>query len=129
MKLTLRLPDELYEILKALADKEHRSLNAQVVWMLEEGFRLIDGVVYDIRPPDTHQADTTPPDQRTATADGPGRPDFPPDKGKATVAPTSAVVTELTGEALKKSLASLCTCGPGERAKGKHNKKCPARER
>jgi hypothetical protein len=43
MKLTLRLPDELYEALKALAEKDHRSLNAQVVWLLGIATEFMEG--------------------------------------------------------------------------------------
>lgn len=31
-KFTLRLPDDLYDAVKAVADREERSLHAQVVW-------------------------------------------------------------------------------------------------
>lgn len=34
-QLNVRLPDELHEALKALAETEHRSLNAQIIAMLE----------------------------------------------------------------------------------------------
>ncbi|MBZ9642526.1 Arc family DNA-binding protein [Streptomyces sp. PSKA30] len=34
-QITLRLPDELHTWLKALAEREHRSLHAQVLHMLQ----------------------------------------------------------------------------------------------
>ena len=34
-KLNLRLPDELYDILKEMADTDRRSLNSQIIVMLE----------------------------------------------------------------------------------------------
>lgn len=105
MKLTLRLPDDLYEKLKVLADKEHRSLNAQIVFFLESNVELL-GVF-------GHQVDTTetpPPAERPDTqhhSDTNENPpldvqDTPPDKA-----------TVHTGK-------PLCTCTPAERVKGKH---------
>jgi hypothetical protein len=35
-QLYLRLPDELHEALVKLAEKERRSLNAQVIYLLEQ---------------------------------------------------------------------------------------------
>jgi hypothetical protein len=35
-QLYLRLPDELHEVLVKLAEKERRSLNAQVIYLLEQ---------------------------------------------------------------------------------------------
>ncbi len=37
-RTNLRLPEELYERIKQLADQERRSYNAQMVVLLEEGF-------------------------------------------------------------------------------------------
>jgi hypothetical protein len=36
VRFTLRLPEELYEALKRLAEREHRSLHAQIVHILME---------------------------------------------------------------------------------------------
>ena len=36
LRFTLRLTDELAQALKQLAEKEHRSLHAQVVFILEK---------------------------------------------------------------------------------------------
>ena len=33
---SLRLAEELYQKLKALADREHRSINAQIIYILEK---------------------------------------------------------------------------------------------
>jgi hypothetical protein len=33
---SLRLPEELHAALKTIAEKEHRSLNAQIIHILEE---------------------------------------------------------------------------------------------
>lgn len=42
--LTVRLPDVMYELIKALAEKERRSLNNQVVWLLDQQLiRLLPG--------------------------------------------------------------------------------------
>jgi hypothetical protein len=35
-KVTLMIPTELWEKIKALAEKEHRPNNGQAVWMLEQ---------------------------------------------------------------------------------------------
>ena len=35
-QLTLRLPNELHQALKELADKEQRSLHAQIIYILEK---------------------------------------------------------------------------------------------
>lgn len=35
ISLNLRLPRELHSTLAELAAREHRSLNAQIIWMLE----------------------------------------------------------------------------------------------
>lgn len=35
-QFSIRLPEDMYEIIKALAEKERRSLNSQLVKMLEE---------------------------------------------------------------------------------------------
>jgi hypothetical protein len=42
IKFTLRVPIDLYEKLKALAAKEHRSLHAQVIHMLYLAVELWD---------------------------------------------------------------------------------------
>ena len=34
-RLTVRLPKKLHGRIKALADEDHRSLNAELVWLLE----------------------------------------------------------------------------------------------
>jgi predicted transcriptional regulator len=34
--LSLRLPDDLHQDLKELAEKEHRSLHAQIIYILEK---------------------------------------------------------------------------------------------
>lgn len=67
---TLRLPDDLYEALKSLAERQHRSLNAQIVAMLDAGTPSWDGrpwVPGKNPPDDTHQANTTPPDPEHMT--------------------------------------------------------------
>jgi len=35
-QFSIRLPDDMYEMIKSLAEKERRSLNSQLVKMLEE---------------------------------------------------------------------------------------------
>ncbi len=35
-QFSIRLPDDMYKIIKILAEKERRSLNSQLVKMLEE---------------------------------------------------------------------------------------------
>lgn len=39
-QLNVRLPDDLHAALKALAQREHRSLNAEIVSLLERGVEL-----------------------------------------------------------------------------------------
>jgi hypothetical protein len=41
ISLNLRLPEELHKAIKALANKERRSLNAQILFMLEEYLRRL----------------------------------------------------------------------------------------
>lgn len=41
MQTTLRLPDGLYRAIQERADRDRRSVNAQMVWLLESG--LADG--------------------------------------------------------------------------------------
>lgn len=41
-KFTLRVPDDLYEAVKAVADKEERSLHAQVIWCLRQCPAVVD---------------------------------------------------------------------------------------
>lgn len=36
-QITLRLPDELHEWLKQAAERNRRSLHAEVLWRLEQG--------------------------------------------------------------------------------------------
>ena len=36
IQFSIRLPEDMYEVIKKLAEKERRSLNAQLVKMLEE---------------------------------------------------------------------------------------------
>jgi hypothetical protein len=40
--ISLRVPEELLERLKDTAEKNRRSLNAQVIWMLERELELGD---------------------------------------------------------------------------------------
>lgn len=37
MQTTLRLPDELYAEIQAQAERDRRSVNAEMVWLLERG--------------------------------------------------------------------------------------------
>lgn len=41
--LNVRIPDELHARLKALAEREHRSLNAEIVHLLEQAVALGGG--------------------------------------------------------------------------------------
>ena len=36
IKFSLRLPDDLYKAIKALAEKEQRSVNAQIIYILTQ---------------------------------------------------------------------------------------------
>lgn len=35
-KVTIRIPDELHDDIKELADRSRRSLNSEIVWLLEQ---------------------------------------------------------------------------------------------
>jgi predicted HicB family RNase H-like nuclease len=35
--ISIRIPDELHVLVKASADADHRSLNSQIIWLLEAG--------------------------------------------------------------------------------------------
>jgi hypothetical protein len=41
-KITLTIPTELWERVKAQAEKEHRPYNGQTVWMLEQMLKQIE---------------------------------------------------------------------------------------
>jgi predicted HicB family RNase H-like nuclease len=40
--VNVRLPDELHALVKASADADRRSLNSQIVWLLEAGLATRD---------------------------------------------------------------------------------------
>ena len=42
-RLTLRLPDDLHAKVKKLAEKEHRSLHAQILYILEQYLKQLQG--------------------------------------------------------------------------------------
>lgn len=42
-RFALRLPDDLHEQLKEVAEGERRSLHAQILWLLERGLEGTDG--------------------------------------------------------------------------------------
>lgn len=35
--INIRIPDDLHAIIKASAEKDRRSLNSQIIWLLETG--------------------------------------------------------------------------------------------
>ncbi len=41
-RITLRLPIELHSLLKEIARKERRSVNAQIIVILEAGLKIIE---------------------------------------------------------------------------------------
>jgi len=41
VRYSLRLPDDLFKALKALAEKEQRSINAQIIYILKEYLKKI----------------------------------------------------------------------------------------
>jgi len=43
--LNLRLDDELHAKLRELADRDHRSMNQQIVWLLERGLEASEPIV------------------------------------------------------------------------------------
>ena len=130
----VRLSEEAYQLLKARAKREKRTLSAVLEMLL---------------------VDTTPTGSvwHTAAAGDPGygfgerslepgeehlfsspldAQGIPPDsvKGKASARPATLhgldpAAAHVLAEAL---LHPKCTCGPGERAKGKHSKYCPMRK-
>ena len=110
---TLRVPDDLDGALRVEAAERDTSVHEYILRCLRVRpavSGITRGPLADMQITNlargTMDAQDTPrgraADQRTATADGPGVPDFPSPK-------------------------PLCTCGPGERAKGKHNRHCPAK--
>jgi predicted HicB family RNase H-like nuclease len=40
--VNIRIPDDLHALIKASADADHRSLNSQVIWLLEAGLASRD---------------------------------------------------------------------------------------
>jgi len=42
VNVNVRFPDELHARLKRSADEAHRSLNAQIIWLLDEATRQED---------------------------------------------------------------------------------------
>lgn len=40
--INIRIPDELHALIKMSADTDHRSLNSQIVWLLEAGLASRD---------------------------------------------------------------------------------------
>jgi len=38
--VNVRIPDDLHALVKASADADHRSLNSQVIWLLEAGLAV-----------------------------------------------------------------------------------------
>jgi plasmid stability protein len=95
--MTLRLSDELHAKLKAEAAVCGRSLHAHILWLVDPA-RGIPRRILD-----------------------------PP----VTPTPTQPIVAvsspfDLT-EGVVYDWQEVCTCGPGERAKGRHNKYCPLR--
>ena len=87
--MTLRLPDELAEVIERGARHERRSIHAHILWLLEGATTL--------QVPDNVQELVV---------------NIPPQ--------VSSEMKVIQG-------GNLCTCGPGEKAKGKHNRWCPMR--
>lgn len=127
---TLRLPDDLDEALRVEAARRDESVHEYIVRCLRVR-SAVSGITRTAVPDGptviaevTNQAGSTPPLDAEGVA-------LNAQKGKATVAP---VVPEIVknpmrqkGGVLETGSKSTCTCGPGERAKGKHNKHCPAK--
>ena len=40
--INIRIPDELHALIKTSADADHRSLNSQIIWLLEAGLASRD---------------------------------------------------------------------------------------
>lgn len=34
--ITIRLPDEMLDTIRAMADRDHRSVNGEIAWLLEQ---------------------------------------------------------------------------------------------
>jgi hypothetical protein len=94
----IRVSEEAYRLLKERAKRERRTLSNMVEVLLTPCV-LEEGVAVVGTVPTLVHRMPTPDDNLPTRVDSP---------------PTSA-------------LSSGCTCGPGERAKGKHNKWCPMR--
>jgi hypothetical protein len=39
-QITIRLPDDLHDWIKAHAEKEHRSINAEILWLMEQSWPI-----------------------------------------------------------------------------------------
>lgn len=39
-QVTIRLPDDLLDWIKAHAEKEHRSINAEILWLVEQSWPI-----------------------------------------------------------------------------------------
>jgi len=110
--MTLRLPDDLYDRLKIEATANGRSLHRHIIYRLYNVASPLEGDTVVI-----------------PSAIGGPAPDT------SVVSPSTKPRRWASGKALKVSPTfdptphgvDVCTCGPGERAKGKHNKYCPLR--
>ena len=145
--MTLRLPDELAKEIEAEARAAHRSIHAHILWLVEGALRIRALVeawprreVLEKMSPEEFEAYQT---RLIATglADSPFDAPFmdrvedmkrrahlkvSPDPTESAKGQPSSTVTEVTNRLVIVD-GPVCTCGPGEQAKGKHNKWCPLR--
>lgn len=138
--MTLRLPDDLQTWLVAEAKAEGRSLNGHIVWIFQQR-RAVAAFVVGAPSPnagpeeqrEVHQPDTIVIPHTlasdTSVVSSPLDAVLPDSKkGKASSRRwASGKQTLKVSPAFDSAPTSLCTCGPGERAKGRHNKYCPMR--
>jgi hypothetical protein len=137
--MTLRLPDDLYQALVFQAGKSRRSLNGEIVYQLDLALMGEDGVPRDtVVIPPSHPPETK---MISPPLDAEGIP-VGSKKGKVTwqhvtsgrnrgfaVGVPGSEESPERAEFLRGATVTLlsCTCGAGERAKGKHSRWCPMR--
>ena len=120
--MTLRLPDELHLALQGEANRQGRSLHGHIIRVLRGSVTVfVPTQVHTVVIPPSHPPETPWP-LRMPQAVSPPLDAIPPDAKKGVHERFIEVHT--AGDTKR---VDVCTCGAGERAKGRHNKYCPLR--
>ena len=119
-RFSISLPDDLTAWLAAEALRERRSLAGQIAYLLEGAWTRAVG---------EDEADRAPILQRPRIPVGEGNTLQVPKVVKGEVPPRGETIRHFRADpaAFQTFAESPCTCGPGERVKGKHNRWCPAK--